>query len=67
MGQCGWGVDFLSGPVVKTLPSNAGNLGSVLGGGICHGATKPHGNKRSPHTTNGEALAPHLEKAHAPQ
>ena len=35
--------DFLGGgPVVKNMPSNAGNTGSVLGQGtkIPHGATK---------------------------
>ena len=34
--------DFLGGPVVKNMPSNAGNTGSVLGWGtkIPHGATK---------------------------
>jgi len=28
----GW--DFLGGPVVKTLPSNAGGVGSIPGGGV---------------------------------
>ena len=37
----GAGADFLSGPVVKTLPSNAGNLGSVLGGEYAMGQLSP--------------------------
>ena len=37
--------DFLGVPVVKNLPANAGDMGSIPGPGTkiptCHGATKP--------------------------
>ena len=53
--------DFLSGPVVKKLPSNAGDTGSIPGWGtkIPHAA-----GQLSPHTTTTEPTYP---GAHAPQ
>ena len=40
--------NFPSGPVVKNLPSNAGDMGSILG----PGTKVPHATEQlSPHTT----------------
>ena len=36
-----WSGDFPGGSVVKTLPANAGDMGSIPGLGSCLRATKP--------------------------
>ena len=58
---------FFAYPVVKNLPSNAGDMDLISGSGnsdrTCHGAIKPkHRNKRSPHSATKIECSQDLKK-----